>query len=76
VSYLSCPSCRFTVSSAAASSPFQNCPRCALREQKQILMVLERTPPRRFGNRGAEVDRIAEAKARLSGPIRGSTSSA
>ena len=38
-------------------------------------MVIERAP-RRFMRTTAEVDRIAEAKARLSGPIRGSASSA
>lgn len=75
LSYLSCPSCRFTVSSAAARSPFQNCPRCALREGAQVGMVVERAP-RRFMRTSAEVDRIVEAKARLTGPIRGSASSA
>ena len=75
MSYLSCPSCRFTVSSAAASSPFQNCPRCALREGAQVGMVVERAP-RRFMRTTAEVDRIAEAKARLTRPIRGTASSA
>jgi hypothetical protein len=74
MSYLTCPSCRFTVSSAAASSPFQNCPRCQLRENKAVGMVVERTPPRRFGRTAEELDRIVEAKARLTGPppIRGS----
>ncbi len=75
MSYLSCPSCRFTVSSAAASSPFQNCPRCALREGAQVGMVIERAP-RRFMRTTADIDRIAEAKARLSGPVRGTAPSA
>ena len=75
MSYLSCPSCRFTVSSAAASSPFQNCPRCALREGAQVGMVIERAP-RRFMRTTADVDRIIEAKARLTGPARGAAPSA
>ncbi len=73
MSYLSCPSCRFTVSSAAASSPFQNCPRCLLRESAQVGMVVERAP-KRFMRNASDVDRIAEAKARLAGPMRGSAS--
>jgi hypothetical protein len=71
VSYLSCPSCRFTVSAAAASSPFQNCPRCLLRDGAQIMMVTMPNPPRRFTRRAVEFDRIAEAKARLRRPVRG-----
>jgi hypothetical protein len=63
------------VSTAAASSPFQNCPRCALREGAKVGMVIERAP-RRFMRSTAELDRITEAKARLTGPIRGSASSA
>ena len=38
-------------------------------------MVIERAP-RRFMRTTADVDRIAEAKARLTGPIRGTASSA
>lgn len=38
-------------------------------------MVVERAP-RRFMRNAPDLDRIAEAKARLSGPIRGSASSA
>jgi hypothetical protein len=71
VSYLTCPSCRFTVSSSAASSPFQNCPRCLLRESAAVMMVVMHEPPRRFGRGPSDVTRIAEAKARLSGPARG-----
>jgi hypothetical protein len=56
------------VSSAAAASPFQSCPRCQLRENKAVVMVIERTPPRRFGRAGTELERIVEAKARLTGP--------
>jgi ssDNA-binding Zn-finger/Zn-ribbon topoisomerase 1 len=70
LSYLTCPTCRFTVSAAAARSPFQNCPRCLLRGGTATMMVAT-TGPRRFGRRPAEVERIAEAKARLSGPARG-----
>lgn len=75
MSYLSCPSCRFTVSSAAAKSPFQNCPRCSLREGVQVGMVLGRGP-RRFARPAAELDRIVEAKARLTPSIRPSAPSA
>lgn len=61
------------MSSAAASSPFQNCPRCLLREGAQVGMVVERAP-RRFMRNTADLDRIVEAKNRLSRPVRGSTS--
>jgi hypothetical protein len=74
VSYLTCPTCRFTVSASAARSPFQNCPRCMLREQRATMMVAMSEPPRRFGRGPADVERIAEAKARLSRPIRGVSS--
>jgi len=65
VSYLSCPSCRFTVSEHAARSPLQNCPRCLLRNNASVLMVPTTEPPRRFGRTSADVERIAEAKSRL-----------
>jgi hypothetical protein len=67
MSHLSCPSCRFTVSEHAARSPFQNCPRCLLREQTAIMMVPTDGPPRRFGRTAADVERIAEAKSRVGG---------
>jgi hypothetical protein len=38
-------------------------------------MVIERAP-RRFMRTTADIDRIAEAKARLSGPVRGTAPSA
>jgi hypothetical protein len=69
--YLTCPSCRFTVSAGAARSPFQNCPRCQLRSETPVMMVAMDEPPKRFGRRTGDVDRIAEAKARLRGPARG-----
>jgi hypothetical protein len=71
LSYLTCPTCRFTVSEAAARSPFQNCPRCLLRDQASVPMVHMADRPRRFGRRPADVERIAEAKARLTPPARG-----
>ena len=67
MSYLTCPTCRFTVSEAAARSPFQNCPRCLLRGGGAVMMVPMPDPPRRFGRRPVDVERIAEAKGRLSG---------
>jgi hypothetical protein len=70
MSYLTCPSCRFTVSESAARSPFQNCPRCLLREGSARMMVVMRDPPRRFRRGGRDLDRIAEAKSRLSPPAR------
>jgi hypothetical protein len=73
VSYLTCPTCRFTVSETAARSPFQNCPRCLLRDSTAVMMVVA-PEPRRFGRRAGDIDRIAEAKARLSGPARGASS--
>jgi hypothetical protein len=73
VSYLTCPSCKFTVSTAAARSPFQNCPRCLLRESTAVMMVVESDPQGRLGRRGSEgqVEQIADAKSRLSQPARG-----
>jgi hypothetical protein len=68
---LTCPSCRLKVSAAAASSPFHNCPRCLLRDKVRVVMVSTTEAPQRFGRAVAEVERIAEAKARLSGPARG-----
>ena len=74
MSYLTCPSCRFSVSLAAATSPFQNCPRCLLRESASIMMVAGAGPPRRFGRGAPDMERIAEAKARLTRPARGASS--
>jgi hypothetical protein len=65
MSYLTCPTCRFTVSESAARSPFQNCPRCLLREQTAVMMVHTSAPPQRFGRGVEDVKRIAEAKSRL-----------
>jgi hypothetical protein len=65
VSYLTCPTCRFTVSETAARSPFQNCPRCLLRNGVATMMVVMAQPPRRFGRAPGDLDRISEAKARL-----------
>ena len=73
MSHLTCPNCRFTVATAAAASPFQNCPRCLLRDSTAVMMLVA-PEPRRFGRRAADIDRIAEAKARLSGPARGASS--
>jgi hypothetical protein len=70
VSYLTCPTCRFTVSEAAARSPFQNCPRCLLRDEVAVMMVATAEPPRRFGRSTADLERIAEAKARIKPPAR------
>jgi hypothetical protein len=71
--YLTCPTCRFTVSEAAARSPFQNCPRCLLRSNAAVMMVATtESPRRRAGEReAAKLERIAEAKSRLSPPARG-----
>jgi hypothetical protein len=71
--YLTCPTCHFTVSEAAARSPFQNCPRCLLRSNSSVMMVATaESPRRRMRERElAKLDRIAEAKARLSPPARG-----
>lgn len=71
MTYLTCPSCKFSVSSAAARSPFQNCPRCLLRENSAVMMVTTHKSSHRFGRAVADVERISEAKARLSGPVRG-----
>jgi hypothetical protein len=71
VSYLTCPSCRLKVSAAAASSPFHNCPRCLLRDKAQVVMISTTEAPHRFGRGIADVERINEAKARLTRPARG-----
>ena len=71
MTYLTCPSCKFSVSSAAARSPFQNCPRCLLREDTAVMMVVMPDPPRRFGRTAADLERITEAKARLTRRVRG-----
>ena len=65
MSYLTCPTCRFTVSATAARSPFQNCPRCLLRNEIAVMMVAMANPPRRFGRSAVDLERIAEAKARI-----------
>ena len=73
LSHLTCPTCHFSVAASAATSPFQNCPRCLLRDRAAVMMVVA-PEPRRFGRRAADMERIAEAKARLSGPARGASS--
>jgi hypothetical protein len=65
MSYLTCPTCRFTVSESGARSPFQNCPRCLLRHQTAVTMQPVSHPPTRFGRGEEAVQRIAEAKSRL-----------
>ena len=69
MTYLSCPSCSLTISENAARSPFQACPRCMLRHGRHEPMGVVREPSR-FSRR-ADLDRIGQAKARLSGPSRG-----
>ena len=66
--YLSCPTCSLTISETAARSPFQACPRCLLRHGRNETMRVVREPSR-FA-RALDVDRIAQAKARLSAPAR------
>ena len=70
---LTCPTCRFSVAASAATSPFQNCPRCLLRDRAQVTMVYA-PPARRFGRTAGELDRIAEAKSRLTRDSRGLSS--
>ena len=66
--YLSCPTCSLSISETAARSPFQSCPRCMLRHGRHETMRSVREPAR-FA-RAAEMDRIAQAKARLVAPAR------
>jgi hypothetical protein len=73
VSFLSCPSCGLTVSEGAVRSPFQACPRCLLRHHTNQTMQLVREP-RRFSRAPAELARISQARARLSGRARGASS--
>ncbi len=67
--YLTCSRCRFTVTEAHARSPFQNCPRCLLRSGQLNQMMPTGQP--RFARDSETVDRIAEAKARLTRQTRG-----
>lgn len=71
MAYLTCPTCRFTVSAAAARSPLQECPRCKVRGRARVAMVVMTDPPRRFSRQTDALDRIAEANARLRPPARG-----
>ena len=71
--FLSCPSCGLTVAESGVRSPFQACPRCLLRENVQTTMQVVREP-RRFSRDPAGLDRISEARARLSGRVRGASS--
>jgi hypothetical protein len=73
VPFLSCPSCGLTVTEAAVRSPLQACPRCLLREHVQRPMHVVRAP-RRFSRAPADLERISEARARLSGRLRGASS--
>jgi Zn-finger nucleic acid-binding protein len=73
MSFLSCPSCGLTVTESAVRSPFQACPRCLLRDNTQRTMQAVRQP-RRFSRPPAEIARVAEARARLSGRLRGVSS--
>ena len=66
--YLSCPSCRFTVSEARTA--LQNCPRCLLRRNVSVPMVPQPDGPGRCGRTRDELDRITEAKARLKSRVR------
>jgi DNA-directed RNA polymerase subunit RPC12/RpoP len=70
--YLSCSTCGLTISESAARSPFQACPRCRLRHGRSETMRVVREPSR-FA-RALDLDRVAKAKARLSGPARGAGS--
>ena len=65
--YLSCPHCRLTLSESAVRSPFQYCPRCMLRHQAQRAMQPSPSPTRRFSRVPGDLERIAEAKARVDG---------
>ena len=69
MTYLSCQSCSLTISESAARSPFQACPRCMLRHGRHEPMRVVREPAR--FSRTPDLDRISQAKARLSGPPRG-----
>jgi Zn-finger protein len=70
VPFLSCPSCGLTITETRAGSPFQACPRCLLRHRAHRTMQLVREP-RRFTRDPADLERFAEARARLSGRVRG-----
>ena len=67
--FLSCPSCGLTISESGARSPFQACPRCMLRDRSHRTMQVVREP-RRFTRTPTEVERFAEARARLAGRVR------
>ena len=66
MSYLTCPSCRFTVSETAARSPFQDCPRCLLREQTAVHDAVRPGPAAALRPRPPTTSqRIARGEARL-----------
>ncbi len=69
MSFLSCPSCGLTIAESGVRSPFQACPRCLLRDKSHRTMQLVRAP-RRFNRTPNEVERFAEARARLTGRVR------
>jgi hypothetical protein len=71
--FLSCPSCGLTVTESAVRSPFQACPRCLLRDRTQTAMQVVRAP-RRFSRADADLERVTQARARLSGRARGASS--
>jgi Zn-finger nucleic acid-binding protein len=67
--FLSCPSCGLTLTETAVRSPFQACPRCLLRDNTQRTMQSVRQP-RRFSRPPLDLERVTEARARLSGRLR------
>jgi Zn-finger nucleic acid-binding protein len=73
VPFLSCPTCGLTITESRVRSPFQACPRCLLRDRTQRTMQLVREP-RRFRREPLDYERLAEARARLSGRVRGAGS--
>jgi reverse gyrase len=70
VSFLSCPTCGLTITESRVRSPFQACPRCLLRDRTHRTMQPVREP-RRFKRDPVSFERLAEARARLSGRVRG-----
>ncbi len=71
--FLSCPSCGLTLTETGVRSPFQACPRCLLREHVHTTMQVVREP-RRFSRKPHDLERVTEARARLSGRLRGASS--
>ena len=64
--YYSCPVCRISVARLASRLDHdETCPRCRLREGREVEMVRSLGPRERFTRSVERLERISEAKTRL-----------